>query len=216
MRRFSVIALVVCVGWVLLTARPAAAQLLVPPSLTAAVGYSNLQTQKATDLFYNHNGTYLDVDAAWSLPLLPLDLGIALTGSDYYERESSSLPSNSGYYPYDRMRSNLSLFEIEPRLGLHLGGSTGLYIEPRIGAGLLINSYGIDQATTNNDGTTSLDTQYHTGAAFEVRPAIQIGYSWPFISAGVEASYMYATGDFGGLGHSAREGRIGGFIKFTF
>ncbi len=216
MKRFSLIAFAACV-WLGMFGTQTARALLAPPSLTAAVGYSNLQTEKAGSLFYDHDGTYLDVDAAWSLPLIPVHIGIGLTDSEYYERESSPLTSGGNfYYDYDNdLRSEVDLFAIEPRIGVHLGGEYGLYADPQLGVGLLIDSYWIDQASSFG-GNTYINTDHHTGAAFEVRPTIEVGYSWPFISAGVNASYMYARGDFGTLGREAREGRIGAFVKFTF
>ncbi len=214
MKRCSVLSLVCSFCCVLALAGNARAQFA--PTLTASAGYSNVQMEKAGTLSYSHDGTYLDVDALWSLPFIPVRLGIGLSGSDYWQRESNSYQVNNGfYYDGDGPRSEVAMFEIEPRIALHLGGYHGPFIEPSVGVGLLINSYSIDQVSTSN-GNTYINTTDHTGAAFDVRPGIQAGYSWPFISAGVEASYMYAVGDFGGLGHNAQELRIGAFIKFNF
>ena len=213
MKRFQIAVLVFCVCGMLSVPEKARAQFA--PTLTVSAGYSNLQLGKPGNLFYTHDGTYLDVDALWSLPVVPVRIGIGLSGSDYWRRESDSFQLNNGFYDDDRPRSEVGMFAIEPRVSLHLGGYHGLFVEPSLGAGLLINSYSIDQVSTSN-GNTYLNTQDHTGAAFELRPGIQLGYSWPFISAGVEASYMHAVGDFGGLGHNAQEGRLGAFIKFNF
>jgi hypothetical protein len=201
----------------ILMAVTANAQLFLPaPALTISTGYSNLQMQRANNVFYDHSGPYLDADVAWTLPVVPLQLGIGATTSGYWARESiSSLTNNNFGYPYDHVDSNVGFFEIEPRVGLRLGGPTGFYALPRIGAGLLIDSYGVDQSF-NNSGNSYLSTIYHTGAAFEVRPAIEVGYSWGFVSAGVEGSYMYSIGDFGDFGHNAQEYRIGAFVTFSF
>jgi hypothetical protein len=214
-QRFGISAFI-CI--LLLMAVTAGAQLFIPPpDFTVSTGYSNLQTQKANNLFYDHSGAYLDADVAWTLPLVvPLQVGIGATTSGYWERESiDSLSNDNFYYPYDHQDSNVGLFEIEPRVGLRLGGPTGFFALPPIGAGLLIDSYAIDQSF-NSDGNTYLSTRYHTGAAFEVRPAIEVGYRWGFVSAGVEGSYMYSCGDFGDLGHGAQEYRIGAFVTFSF
>jgi hypothetical protein len=79
----------------------------------------------------------------------------------------------------------------------------------------LINSYSVDEQF-NNNGNTYIDTQHHSGAGFELRPAIQAGYNWGPVTLGVDASYMYCWGDFGDFGHHAQEFRIGGFLKFVF
>jgi hypothetical protein len=100
---------------------------------------------------------------------------------------------------------------------LHLGGGRGFFAVPRIGAGLLVSSYEVDQLSTNNyNGVTYITTDRHTGAAFEVRPAIRAGYSWRYVSAGVDASYMYSWGNFGAFGRNAHEYRIGLFVNFNF
>ena len=104
---------------------------------------------------------------------------------------------------------------MEPRAGVRLGRDTGFFATPRVGAGLLIDSYSIDQSF-NSNGATYLTRRDHDGAAFEVRPAVKAGYSWGYLAAGAEVSYMYAVGDFGGLGHHAQEFRLGAFVSFSF
>jgi hypothetical protein len=202
----------------LITAVSASAQqyAIIPPTVTLSAGYSNLQMQKATNLFYDHDGSYLDADFAWRLPVvIPLQAGFGLTGSGSEDRQSIYQINNSNFYDSGpHLYSDLGLFEIEPRIGLKIGRTTGFFLLPRLGAGLLINSYGIDQ-TFNSNGNTYLSTQYHTGAAFEIRPAIQAGFSWGHASAGIEASYLAAWGDFGGLGHNAQEFRAGLFLTFS-
>jgi len=198
---------------VFLLATAATAQV---PAMTFSVGYSNLQTQKTDNLFYNHDGAYVDADFSWRLPLnIPLQVGIGATGSGHWERQSTFVPLDNTYYPYDHLYSDLGLFELEPRIGLRLGNPTGFFFTPRIGAGLLIDSYAIDQTITNSNGTY-LNTQYHTGAAFEVRPALQAGYCWGPAAAGIEASYMWSWGDFGELGRHADEFRVGAFFSLNF
>jgi hypothetical protein len=209
----------VLLGVLLFMGRTGDAQvlLLAPPAVTVSAGYSNLQTEKANNLFYTHDGSYLDADVAWQLPVIvPLQAGLGVTGSGYWERESlfPSVIDNFGDY-YSHLYSDLGLFEIEPRIGLRLGGRTGFYALPRVGAGLLIDNFAIDQ-TFNSGGATYIDTHYHTGAGFEIRPAVQVGYSWGHLSAGLEGSYLYSWGDFGGLGHNAQELRIGVFLNFRF
>jgi hypothetical protein len=205
----------------LFTALTASAQVFVSPAptLTISTGYSNVQTQRANDLFYTHDGAYVDFDASWRLPVVvPLQAGIGITGSGYWDRQSIfNANNNGGYYDnYDHLYSDLGFFEIEPRLGFRFGASQGFFITPRAGAGLLISNYAVDQAFTDNAGNTYINTVYHTGAAFELRPAVQAGYAFGPFSAGVEGSYMWSWGNFGGFGRHAEEYRVGAFFKFTF
>jgi hypothetical protein len=190
----------------------------VPPRATVSVGYSYVQFQRATNVFYPHSGGYVDADLAWQLPtVVPLQAGIGFTGSGYEERRRIYAPNGGDLYyydPYERLYSSTGLFEIEPRLGLRLGDG-GFFAIPRVGAGLLIDSYSIDQNLTDSGGNYIYTTD-HTGAAFELRPALQVGYAFGPVAAGVEASYMYAWGDFGALGHHAQEYRIGLFVRFGF
>jgi hypothetical protein len=217
---FSVLATLLVGVFVLI--QDSSAQVVVTvsqPTLTVSTGYSNVEMQKTGNLFYDHSGPYVDADIAWTLRLpVPLQVGIGATGSGYWDRENIDLTSSSNnfYYPYDHLYSDLGFFELEPRVGIRLGGRTGFFIMPRAGAGLLVNSYGIDRSFTDSSGNTYIDTDYHTGAAFEVRPAIQAGYDFGFLSAGVEGSYMWSWGDFGGFGHHAQEYRVGAFLKFDF
>jgi hypothetical protein len=194
------------------------------PDVTVSVGYSNLQTQRTNNLFYDHDGAYVDADFAWWLPLkVPLTAGIGVTGSGYSDRRSTDGADNYSYnyYGYDgndqHLYSDLGLVEIEPRLGLHLGGARGLFAIPRVGAGLLVSSYDVDRLyTDNSNGESYISTDRHTGAAFEIRPAIRAGYAWRFVTAGVDASYMYSWGNFGAFGRNAHEYRIGLFVQVTF
>jgi hypothetical protein len=221
MRQHPTLLLVAFVSVLFFSAIGATAQIpfLPVPALTVSTGYSNLQTERATNLFYTHDGSYIDVDAAVNLPLpviFPIQAGLGATASGQWDRESFAIPSsNTTYVPYADLYSNVGFFELEPRLGIRIGGGGGFYVLPRIGAGLLVDSYAIDQSTTSG-GVTYIDTQYHTGAAFEIRPDIQVGYKFGFISAGLETNYMWAWGDFGSLGRRAQEFRVGAFVKFSF
>jgi len=80
-----------------------------------------------------------------------------------------------------RLESDLGFVSLEARAALPISfgrhGGTGFFVVPKIGAGLLIDSYGIDNAY-NSGGFTYLHTSYHDGAAFDIRPGIQAGYSW--------------------------------------
>jgi hypothetical protein len=176
-------------------------------SWTVSAGYSNVQFSHASPGFnYNHDGGYLDGDVNALLPGNPrLLLGAGIGGSWHYETYTLSGPGYVIYGP----SSNVGLFNIEGRLGVPISSKAtgGFFILPRIGTGLLIQDYWID---------TPFYTAYHTGAAFELRPCIQTGYSWGSGSVGAEVSYMWAWGDFGNLGSSAQELRAGVFLRFRF
>jgi hypothetical protein len=182
-------------------------------------GYSNLQTQHSGGLFYDHSGAYLDFDFGWRVPNpdLPVLVGLGITGSDYWDTHTVYGPFVNDFFPRENLDSDLGLFELEPRIGLALWSADmpGLFLKPRIGAGLLIDNYSIDQATPTASGTI-LSTAYHTGAAFEVRPAVQAGYSWGPGQFGAELSYMAAWGGFGRLGDNAQEFRAGVFFNLRF
>ena len=158
------ISLAVFVGGMFLTAVAASAQVAVlpPADFTLSAGYSYVQTQKASNLFYDHSGSYVDADLAWQLPLaIPLRAGFGLTGSGYFERESVAAAPGDNFFPHYRLYSDLGLFEIEPRIGVRLGRETGFFAVPRLGAGLLIDTYSIDQYY-NNGGNPYVYTHDHT------------------------------------------------------
>ncbi len=188
---------------------------------TLSAGYSHLYAGTNSSLFYDRDGPYIDLDMAWHVPYYgsPVLLGLGLTGSGYWESQDVNVPfSNHGgtYIGQARLDSDLDNFEIEPRLAFDFRiPRTGIFIKPRIGAGLLINDYSIDQAFPQTTYTT-FNTAYHTGAAFEIRPALQMGYAWGPATAGLDLSYMAAWGDFGGLGDHAEELRVGVFVGVRF
>jgi hypothetical protein len=169
---------------------------------TISGGYSNIHFSHAASNFtYNHDGGYLDGDVNALLPGNPrLLVGVGISGSWYYE---DNYFYNNNFYYYGPS-SSVGLFSIEGRLGVPISSRAtgGFFLLPRIGAGLLISDYWIDTP--------------FTGAAFELRPNIQAGYSWGWGSAGAEFSYMWAWGDFGSLGSNAQEWRAGAFIRFRF
>ncbi len=186
---------------------------------TISVGYANLHTSELNGLFYDRDGVYLDGDVAWKLPRPnpPFLIGFGFGGSGYFQSQNVVFPINSNFNGQTTLYSDVGLFEIEPRIAITLWSPwmRGLFLRPRLGAGLLVDSYGIDNIFQSN-GTTFIGTQYHTGAAIEVHPNVQAGYSWGAGSVGVEAGYMPAWGDFGGLGHRAQEIRVGLFFNWLF
>jgi hypothetical protein len=180
------------------------------PSSGVSVGYSHLSMGHADGLFYNHDGGYIDLNAAFRPPGAPILAGFGVSGSGFFESMNDQF-SNTLY-------SNVGLFSLEGRLALPLTveGVRGWFVLPRIGAGLLVDSYGIDNDQVNNQGFTYIHTDWHDGAAFEVRPDLQAGYSFGRGSVGADVSYMGAWGDFGRFSSSAQELRAGIFFNFRF
>ncbi|HXE53190.1 MAG TPA: hypothetical protein VN541_09260 [Tepidisphaeraceae bacterium] len=179
-------------------------------SFSFSGGYSNVQFEHREGLFYAHSGGYVDADFAWRVPntSVPLLIGAGVSASGHYDWQDVPI-SGAGFFSNYRLYSDVSLVSLEARasLPIALRNAPGWFIMPRIGAGLLIDDYAIDRINF---------TEYFTGAAFEIRPALQVGYSWGAWSAGGEVSYMAAWGDFGGLGHWAQDFRIGAFVRFKY
>jgi len=186
---------------------------------TLGAGYSHIHTGTSPGLFYNKYGAYLDADFAWHVPYpgSPVLLGFGLTGTGYWDTQDVNDLNGNNFFGNRDLDSDLENYEIEPRLTLDLPvPGTLIFIKPRIGAGLLINNYAIDQFAQQSNNFAVIDTAYHTGAAFEIRPAIQAGLGWGPAAAGVELSYMAAWGDFGAFGSRAQEFRAGAFITLRF
>jgi hypothetical protein len=177
---------------------------------TISAGYSNFNVAHQTEgVFYSKDGGYVDGDVSWlvSRQPVPVLLGAGLSVSGFHESEDVFTPH--AFFPEERLDSDLSLVALEARIGvpIQFERARGWFIMPRFGAGLLIDDYAIDHVFI---------TDFHTGAAFEIRPTIQIGYSFGSWSLGAEASYMAAWGDFGRLGDTAQEIRGGVFARFKF
>jgi hypothetical protein len=183
-----------------------------------SAGYSHLHTGTSQGLFYNKDGAYIDGDFAWHIPFpgSPLLLGFGLTGSGYWDTQSLIDLTGNNFFGNPNLQSDLENFEIEPRIALDLNiPGTLIFIKPRIGAGLLINTYAIDQFSQNGN-FAAINTVNHTGAAFEIRPAVQAGVAWGPAAAGLEVSYMSAWGGFGAFGNHADEFRVGAFVSLRF
>jgi hypothetical protein len=211
MRRCALAAALFC----LVACYPAMAQ----TSFTVSTGYSDVQFGPHSRLFFNHDGAYVDGDVLWHIrdAHFPLLLGAGISGSGYHERGPRIFETfPDGFTDFTHLYSDVGLFSIEGRAAIPISfGRSGFFVVPQLGMGLLIQNHAIDTLTPMN-GTTFLTTDYHTGAAFDIRPGIQAGYSWGWGSAGLEASYMAAWGDFGALGSRALEFRAGVFFRFKF
>jgi hypothetical protein len=177
------------------------------PAFSVSAGYSNFHVSNtASSLNYERDGGYVDGDLSLLLPTTPrLIVGAGVSGSFRYKTEDFQSDS----FTIVGNTSRVSLYSLEARIGMPISSrdSHGFFVLPRLGAGLLVSDYAID---------TPNFTEFHTGAAFEVRPSLQAGYSWGRGSAGVEVSYMAAWGNFGNLGNHAQEFRAGAFLRFRF
>ncbi len=172
-----------------------------------SAGYSYLVFDHAqNNAFYNRSGPYIDVNA--DVPIrslnLPIIIGIGITASGYF--------ASSGYYGFEDLYSRVDLISLEPRIALPitlLGDQDGgLFVMPRIGAGVMFDDYSVQ---------TPFDTtDYHTGVAFEVRPSIELGYRWRLATFALEGSYMAAWGSFGAFGTVAEELRAGLVFSYRF
>lgn len=187
---------------------------------TFSVGYSNIQfNDHANGTFYTRDGPYFDTDFLFRIPdsKVPLLVGGGLGVSGYFQSQDVTFPAFSGFGS-TTLYSDVGLFSLEARAALPISfgrGPRGFFIMPKIGMGLLIDNYAIDTVQVLPT-VTVLNTRYFTGAAFDIRPTVQAGYSWGPGSAGIEVSYMIAWGDFGDLGSQAQEVRVGAFFRFRF
>jgi hypothetical protein len=184
-------------------------------------GYSHIFPDKVGGLFFDKDGAYADANFAYRLPGSPVPIfaGVGVTASGYWDSDQSNIflvnNNNFGYNP--TLYSDVEMIEIEPRLAVKLWfqGLPGFYIRPQIGAGLLINNYAVDtiQTVTN---VSYINTLYHTGAAFDIRPDIEAGWSYGRTSFGLDMSYMAAFGGFGQMGNVIQELRIGLFARIRY
>jgi len=196
----------------LLSGSPLLAQL----SSTVSAGYSNIQIGHNQGLWYERNGAYVDGDMLWRMPPrdFPILLGVGVSGSTYDDTHHLYATFPDGFTGYTHLYSDLENFTLEGRLAVPIPiGRTGFFVLPKLGAGLLVDNYAIDNLVSSG-GNTFINTEYHTGAAFALRPCVQAGYSWGWGSVGGEISYMAAWGDFGRLGSNALEFRTGVFLRF--
>jgi hypothetical protein len=181
-------------------------------------GYSHLYIGSPSFEPVNKDGGYVDLDVATRVPNLnfPLLLGGGASISGYWRTDHVAATDFSGFNFDARLDSDLGLYSFEARAAvpLRFGTDQGFFLMPRLGMGLLIEDYAIDHAQ-NATGGTFFYTDYHTGAAFEIRPAIEAGYFAYNWALGAQVSYMGAWGDFGQLGSSAQELRAGLFFRWS-
>jgi hypothetical protein len=171
-----------------------------------SAGYSNIDF-KDSDFRYESGGPYLDLNfAACAQNGSGLQGGIGIATSGYWR---------SDFFPtIGWLNSNVNMLAIEGRLGSQIPGkgSQGLFILPRIGAGLLLNNYYVEEPV----GAMNWTSFSHWGTGVDVRPNVVIGFRANDFSVGLEGSYMVGWGDFGGLGSFVQEGRVGLVVSVLF
>jgi hypothetical protein len=185
-------------------------------------GYSHMFPQRSGDLFFDKDGAYIDGNFAYRLPGSPVPIfaGVGVTASGYWDSENSDiffLNNNNNFGYNQNLYSDVELIEAEPRLAVKLliPGLPGFYIRPQIGAGLLVSNYSVDMVQTINN-VSFIHTQYYTGAAFDIRPDVEAGWSFGRTSFGMDVSYMAAFGGFGQMGDVMQELRVGLFARFRY
>jgi hypothetical protein len=187
-------------------------------------GYSHMFPQRDGDLFFDKDGAYIDGNFAYRLPGSPVPIfaGVGITASGYWDSENSDIfflnnNNNNGFGYNQNLYSDVELIEAEPRLAVKLliPGLPGFYIRPQIGAGLLVSNYSVDMVQTINN-VSFIHTQYYTGAAFDIRPDVEAGWSFGRTSFGMDVSYMAAFGGFGQMGDVMQELRVGLFARFRY
>jgi hypothetical protein len=177
---------------------------------------------KVGGLFFDKDGEYIDGNFAFRLPGSPVPIfaGVGISASGYWDSQSSDIffVNNNYYGSNSNLYSDVEMIEAEPRLAIKLWipGAPGFYIRPQIGAGLLVDNYSVDTVQTTVSNFSYIHTLYHTGAAFEIRPDIQAGWSFGRASFGVDFSYMAAWGGFGQMGDVIQELRAGVFARFRY
>ena len=192
-----------------------------------SVGYSHFFPERSGGLFFSKDGVYVDGDFAWRIPQTPMYFGLGVTASGYWDSEDYNYPAfysnrfGSGYYyGTTHLDSDVDFVELEPRLAfkLWIPGAPGVFVRPRIGAGLLVDNYSIDEVVPDvyYYDFGYIHTLNHTGAAFELRPAVQVGVERGPASFGGELSYMAGFGGFGGMGTVLQELRAGLFLRIRF
>jgi hypothetical protein len=187
-------------------------------------GYSHMFPQRDGALFFDKDGAYIDGNFAYRLPGSPVPIyaGIGITASGYWDSENSDIfflnnNNNNGFGYNQNLYSDVEMVEAEPRLAIKLliPGLPGFYIRPQIGAGLLVSNYAVDGVQTINN-VSFIHTSYYTGAAFDIRPDVEAGWSFGRTSFGMDLSYMAAFGGFGQMGDVMQEFRVGLFARFRY
>lgn len=216
------------VGWsalavvtpLLLVAAPAAAQDEQGLGFNISTGYAQLYTDKSGSLLDEEEGWYIDTEFSFQLaPDSPLWLGFAFGGS-YFNADKDFVSGGVLVPTETEVWADLALITLEPRVRYVFapGGrdEPGIYVAPRVGAGLLIADVVASSITELPGGSIEIEGASETEWAFEVRPAIEIGFSGGPWVLGAEASYMIAWMDNDAVGDSLEEMRVGIFFRVAY
>ena len=184
-------------------------------STNFSIGWSEIRTENGDSLIDGSDGWFIDTDFAWRInPDSPLWVGFGFAGS--YYNESEDVSGGIGFNDVE-VEADLALFALEPRLRMVIqpGEGPGLYVAPRIGAGLLIADVDAVSITEFPGGGFTASGDSETEFWFEVRPAIELGFSGGAWAVGAEASYMWAWADEDAIGDTLEELRLGIFFRFA-
>ena len=199
---------------------------------TFSGGYSNAQMtgnnsrQGATATFhFPRQGEYLDADLAVPVSAAPFPLLVGggfswtehLDSGDPVTVQPSGFPVTPPARTKDQ-HSELNQYSLEARAAvpLYFSGSQGFYVMPRIGAGALSYHFNGHHPAFESEQFTFIENGHFEGYAFEVRPALEAGYTWRRLSVGVEGSAMFAWGHFRPFGSTECELRTGAFLRYRF
>ena len=184
-------------------------------SLHVSGGWSKLNTEGS--LLDNRDGWYFDTDLSWRLtPGSPFQLGVGVSGSYYTADEFRDDPALSPM-PI-AVDVDMGLYTIEPRLRYVFTSNsdgTGLYVAPRIGAGLLIANYELLGEVSGPDGFL-FRGENDTSFGYHVRPGLEVGVTDGRLTLGAEASYLWGWVDLGSVGDEVQELRAGVFLRIAF
>jgi hypothetical protein len=168
-------------------------------------GYSNVIFNHTGGQNYSHDGGYIDFGADFNLPgTRPIVLGLDVTATGTFNNYNEN---------FQNLYSEMTFVTLEGRaeLPLFFHPDRGFFVTPRIGAGPMLTDF---------YGQLPFNTYYqHTGPGFEIRPGVKIGYRFlpgGTASLGLDASYMFAWGDFGDFGSFGQEVRVGAFFTWRF
>ena len=188
------------------------------PVFDVSGGYSHLSIRNPQNLLIDKDGGYIDGEFGFHVyGDFPLVLGAGIDLSDFFKSQDVTVPIGGGLFATTTDYSDFGCATFEGRAAMPImfGADRGFFVEPRVGAGLLWESYTIDNFNSNG-GTTNFFTDYHDGLGFEVRPGVKCGYSWGPGAVGVEAAYMAGWGELGAFGSRLQELQLGAFFSWRF
>jgi hypothetical protein len=189
---------------------------------TFSGGYSNAQmtgnnakVSASTPFHFPRDGEYLDADLAAPVTAAPFPLLVGGGFSWTQHTDSVEATRIPGIFP--EAHSQLNQYSLEARAAapLYFSGSQGFFVEPRVGAGVLSYHFNGHNVFIQTEAPF-FEACHFEGYAFEVRPALEVGYTWQRLSFGLDGSCMFAWGHFRPFGSTECELRAGAFLRYRF